>query len=80
MIAMLDTSQDLDACQQELGVQVEQLLTPLTRYLPQKPDQHFAIDNGGYSGFDRAAFERLLEKHWDRRHLCRFVRRAGESG
>src|SRR5581483_10522067 len=52
---------------------VEQLLTPLTRYLPQNPDQEYAIDNGGFSGFDRASFERLLAKHKDRQHLCRFV-------
>lgn len=73
MIVLLDTSQDLTQCEGELGVPVEQLLTPLTRYLPQRPDQEFAIDNGGFSGFKLAAFERLLEKHFDRRHLCRFV-------
>lgn len=73
MIVLLDTSQDLAVCEAELGVPVEQLLTPLTRYLPQRPDQHFAIDNGAFSGFNRAAFERLLDKHKDRKHLCRFV-------
>jgi hypothetical protein len=73
MIAMLDTSQDFTVCETELGVPVEQLLTPLTRYRPQRPDESFAIDNGAFSGFDRAGFERLLERHKDRQHLCRFV-------
>lgn len=73
MIVLLDTSQDLSVCEAELGVPVEQLLTPLTRYLPQKPEQEFAIDNGAFSGFDAAAFERLLAKHRGRQALCRFV-------
>lgn len=73
MIVMLDTSQDFSICEAELGVPVEQLLTPLTRYKPQRPDEMFAIDNGAYSGFNRAGFERLLERHRDRQHLCRFV-------
>src|SRR5262245_17875336 len=73
MIALLDTGQDLSACELEIGVAVEQLLTPLTRYLPQRPEQNFAIDNGAFAGFDRSAFERLLEKHKDRQDLCRFV-------
>lgn len=73
MIVLLDTSHNLKVCEAELGAPVEQLLTPLTRYLPQNPDQEFAIDNGAFSGFDRAAFERLLAKHRDRQNLCRFV-------
>lgn len=75
MIVMLDTSHDLDECSAELGCVVEQLLTPLTRYLPQKPDAMFAIDNGafGREGFSRKSFESLLEREWDRRQLCRFV-------
>lgn len=73
MIAMLDTSQSLTVCQGELGCPVEQLFTPLTRYLPQDPEGHYGIDNGMFSRCNIAAFERLLAKHWDRRHLCRFV-------
>lgn len=73
MIVLLDTGQNLSECERELGVPVEQLLTPLTRYRPQNPDQNFAIDNGAFSGFDSKAFERLLDKHKDRQHLCRFV-------
>jgi hypothetical protein len=64
---------DLSACEAELGVPVEQLMTPLTRYLAQRPAQEFAIDNGAFSGFNRAGFERLLEKQSARRDLCRFV-------
>lgn len=73
MIVMLDTGQPLDVCAGELGAPVEQLLTPLTNYKPQKPHQHFGIDNGCFSGFNRAAFERLLERESDRKELCRFV-------
>lgn len=58
---------------QNVGVPVEQLLTPLTRYLAQRPEQHFAVDNGAFSGFDGPGFERLLARHWERRELCRFV-------
>jgi hypothetical protein len=70
---MLDTSEDLDVCQAELGVPVEQLLTPLTRFRPQKPEQSFAIDNGAFAGFDRQSFERLLDREYPRRELCRWV-------
>ena len=73
MIAMLDTSEDLSVCETELGVPVEQLITPLTNFNAQKPDQCFAIDNGAYAGFDPDAFDRLLTKHRDRRQLCRWV-------
>lgn len=73
MIVLLDTSQDLSVCEAELGVKVEQLLTPLTRFLPQRPDEEFAIDNGAFARFNRAAFISLIEKHTERRHLCRFV-------
>lgn len=73
MKALLDTSEDLDVAAGELGCEVEQLLTPLTGFLPQKPDAHFAIDNGAFAGFKRAAFEGLLRREESRRHLCRFV-------
>jgi hypothetical protein len=73
MIAMLDTSQDLDQCAKEIGCEVEQLFTPLTRYLPQKPDQKFAIDNGAYSNFNPKGFLSLLAREQSRRGLCRFV-------
>lgn len=73
MIALLDTSQDLDQCSVELGCAVEQLITPLTRYLPQQKDKHFAIDNGAFSKFDAQAFLSLLKRETPRRGLCRFV-------
>lgn len=73
MIVLLDTSQDLAVCEQELGVSVEQLFTPLTRFRPQNPEAHFAIDNGAFVRFDPAAFMRLLASHEDRLDLCRFV-------
>jgi hypothetical protein len=73
MIALLDTSHDLNQAAQELGCGVEQLLTPLTRFKAQQPEARFAIDNGAFAGFDRQAFESLLSRESHRRHLCRFV-------
>jgi hypothetical protein len=73
MIVMLDTSQDLNKAAAELGACVEQLFTPLTRYLPQQPEKHFAIDNGAFSKFDSKDFLSLLKREDRRRELCRFV-------
>jgi len=73
MIALLDTSQDLNKAASELGCHVEQLLTPLTRFRAQQPDCRFAIDNGAFARFDRAGFETLLKREYPRRELCRFV-------
>lgn len=73
MIVMLDTPQDLKICAAELGCEVEQLFTPLTRRNPQQPEQRFGLDNGAYSKFDAKAFISLLAKHEPRRDLCRFV-------
>lgn len=73
MIVMLDTPQDLKTCQAEIGGDVEQLLTPLTRYTPQYPLERFAIDNGAYSKFESKSFLSLLEREKHRKSLCRFV-------
>lgn len=73
MIVMIDSNR-LDDAEAELSPHpVEQLLTPLTRYRRVRPDAHFAIDNGAFKRFDRAAFEALLAREYDNRHLCRFV-------
>lgn len=73
MIALLDTSEDLSVAQSELGCAVEQLLTPLTRFKRQIAKAFFAIDNGAFVEFDPEAFQSLLAREWDSRHLCRFV-------
>lgn len=73
MIVMLDTADDIETASAELGFPVEQLLTPLTRYRNRHPENHFAIDNRAFSKFNRKAFEALLEREKERRHLCRFV-------
>lgn len=73
MIALLDTSESLRKAAAELGCETEQLLTPLTRRKPQEPDKPFAIDNGAYSQFNAKAFESLLARNFERRHLCKFV-------
>lgn len=73
MIVLLDTSQPLGQCAQELGCPVEQLLTPLTRYHLQQPDAGFAIDNGAFTRFDKAAFRALLQREAPRKAQCHFV-------
>jgi hypothetical protein len=70
---LLDTSDDLATAASEIGCPVEQLLTPLTRFNPQDPSAHFAIDNGAFAGFNADAFRSLLERESPRRDLCRFV-------
>lgn len=73
MLVMLDTPQSLDVCAQELGCQVEQLFTPLTRRNPQQPERHFGIDNGAFARFEAKGFLSTLAKHAARKDLCRFV-------
>lgn len=75
MIVLLDNGQDLAECERELGVPVGQLLTPLTRYRLREPDRPFAIDNGGFSGFDEAAFWSLLRRDdvLEHRNRCLFL-------
>jgi hypothetical protein len=73
MIVLLDTSHDLTVAAAELGCEVEQLLTPLTRFSPKQPGSRFAIDNGAFAGFDAEAFKTLLKREYARKHLCRFV-------
>jgi hypothetical protein len=71
MLVLLDNGQDLDQCAEELGCEVGQLLTPLTRY--RLRTGVFAIDNGSFSGFDIKAFMSLLERENDQRENCLFV-------
>lgn len=74
MIALLDNGQDLDECAGELGCEVGQLLTPLTRYRLRDPNRRWAIDNGAYGGFDTAAFMALLKREEQTdRDSCLFV-------
>lgn len=73
MIALLDNGQDLDACQQEIGCDVGQLLTPLTRYRLRDPSRPWAIDNGAFANFSPKAFMSLLEREWHHHDKCRFV-------
>ncbi len=73
MIVMLDTPQDLSVCASELGCEVEQLFTPLTRRNAQRPEQWFAMDNGAFARFEIKGFLAMLTKHEPRKDLCRFV-------
>jgi|ERR1051326_3161656 hypothetical protein len=71
MIALLDTSEDLDVCAAELDMQVGQLITPLTEFANRGGT--FAIDNGAFSNFDSRKFLRLLERNKAHRDKCIFV-------
>lgn len=73
MIALLDNGQDLDECEAEIGCEVGQLLTPLTRYRLRDPSRPWAIDNGAFAGFDADAFVALLEREKHHRENCLFV-------
>jgi hypothetical protein len=73
VIVLLDTSHDLTTCAGELGCEVGQLLTPLTRYRLREPERPWAIDNGGYSRFDEPAFWALLKREEHHRENCIFL-------
>jgi hypothetical protein len=73
MIALLDNGQDLDQCEAEIGVDVGQLLTPLTRYKLRDPERPWAIDNGFFAGGDIPAFRALLAREAHHRKKCLFV-------
>ena len=73
MIALLDNGQDLDECAVEMGCDVGQLLTPLTRYRLRNADAPWAIDNGAFSNFNKASFLSLLDREDHHRDKCLFV-------
>ncbi len=71
MIALLDTSEDISVCAAELGCEVGQLLTPLTRFTLRS--KTWAIDNGAFSRFEEAAFLSLLKREAHHAKDCLFV-------
>lgn len=73
MIVLLDTSEDLAVCATELGYDVGQLLTPLTRFRLQHPELQFAIDNGSFAHFEEKSFLSLLEREEHHKANCLFV-------
>jgi hypothetical protein len=75
MLALLDTSEDLATCAEELGLEgrVGQLVTPLNRLARRDLTLPWAIDNGAYSGFDAVAFRKRLAKEAEQRAGCLFV-------
>jgi hypothetical protein len=72
-MALLDTGQDLDTCAAEMGCEVGQLLTPLTRYRLRDPSRPWAIDNGAFANFDPASFLALLKREEHHKDRCLFV-------
>lgn len=74
MIALLDNGQNLDECAAELGGEVGQLLTPLTRYRLRDPDRPWAIDNGFFSPDGSIkSWLSLLEREKAHQKKCLFV-------
>jgi len=73
MLVLLDTSQDLTVCAGELGCDVGQLLTPLTRFTLQQPALPWAIDNGAFSRFEEKSFLSLLQREEYHKANCLFV-------
>jgi hypothetical protein len=73
LLPLLDTGQDLDACAAEIGCEVGQLLTPLTRYRLRDPERPWAIDNGAFARFDERAYMALLKREEHHRDRCLFV-------
>jgi len=72
MMALLDTSQDLDACAAEIGGAVGQLVTSAKRPL-RDFSRPWAIDNRAYVGFDAKSFDALLARYAPHRDACLFV-------
>jgi hypothetical protein len=73
MIALLDTSEDLAVCSQELGCPVEQLFSPLTRFSDKNPGGMKAADNGGFKGLDIKGYLSLLEREEQQIDRFRFI-------
>lgn len=73
MIVLLDNGQDLKQCAAELGCDVGQLLTPLTRYTLRDPAMPWAIDNGAFAGFEEKSFLSLLKREEHHKANCLFV-------
>ena len=73
MIAMLDTSQDHEVAAAELGCDVEQLVTPLTRFRLRSNISRFAVDNGGFQFADVPGLASLLKREEANKKRCRFV-------
>jgi hypothetical protein len=73
MIALLDNGQNLDDCAKELGCEVGQLLTPLTRYQLRHPEKPWAVDNGFFAQIEIDALMSLLEREAHHKENCLFV-------
>lgn len=73
MIALLDTSDDLRDCEEELGCPVGQLITPLTGFSLQYPELPKAIDNGAFVRFDAERFLSILKRESHFRESFLFV-------
>jgi len=73
MIVLLDTSENLEVCSKELGSEVGELFTPLTRRLPKNNNGIFGIDSGCFASFNSRDFISLLQREHQRMILCKFI-------
>ena len=71
MIVLMDSTKAAAEDLSGQGVEVGQLLTPLTNY--KRWSDTWAIDNGAFSSFDAAAFKRLLARQAGSKAGCLFV-------
>lgn len=74
MIFLLDTSDNFKKAASEIkGMEVGQLITPLTGRTNVGEPYKFAIDNGAFANFDAARFRAILEREKKNKDRCLFV-------
>jgi len=71
MMFLADSSEDPKVIEKEIGAEVGQLLTPLTRFSDR--GLKYAIDNGAFSDFNANGFLSLIERQADSLDRCLFV-------
>lgn len=71
MVVLMDSTKAAADELAEGGVEIGQLLTPLTRY--RRWSDTWAIDNGAFSEFNEDAFLALLEREKTQKADCLFV-------
>lgn len=75
MIVLVDTSDPLSKCEEELGLPVGQLMTPLTGFRNRAVEEgrRWAMDNGAYAGFDAEKLHARLRREQAHKKTCIFV-------
>ena len=71
MIFLADSSESNEAVSADMGVEVGQLITPLTKRTNR--GCVWAMDNGAFARFDADTFKRILKRELPNRRHCKFV-------